>query len=74
MNWALDSQGGTPILLNIKGMLIENNEEFEKQFVNSTKYLSEAGLVLEEKRQADMLKDSSYRNSYNQIWYRELIQ
>jgi FkbM family methyltransferase len=63
-------QGGTPILQNIKGVLIEIDEEFEKQSVNSTRCLAEAGLVLREKRQSDMFKNGPYKHIYNQIWHR----
>jgi FkbM family methyltransferase len=67
-------KGGIPILRNIKGILVEINETFEKQFVDSARYLSEAGLVLKEKRHADMFENSIYKNSYNQIWHRPLPQ
>jgi FkbM family methyltransferase len=63
-------EGGQSVLRNIKGILIEIDEDFEKQSVNSTKFLSEAGLVLKEKRQSDMFKDGPYKHIYNQIWYR----
>ncbi len=67
-------RGGATVLRNTKGMLIEINEEFEKQSVNSARYLSEAGLVLKEKRQADMFKNGPYKSSYNQIWCRPITQ
>jgi len=38
-------KGAASVLSNIKGVLIEINEEFEKQSVNSARYLGEAGLV-----------------------------
>jgi FkbM family methyltransferase len=63
-------KGGMPVLKNINGALIEINEEFEKQSVNSAQHLSSAGLVLKEKRQSDMFKNGPYKNSYNQIWHR----
>jgi FkbM family methyltransferase len=63
-------KGGAPVLANIKGALIEINEEFQKQSVNSTQYLTDANLVLKEKRQSEMFKNSAYKNSYNQIWHR----
>jgi predicted transcriptional regulator len=67
-------KGGAPVLRNIKGILIEINEEFEKQAVNSARCLSEAGLVLKEKRQSDMFKDGPYQHIFNQIWYRPQTQ
>jgi FkbM family methyltransferase len=63
-------QGGASILKNIKGILIEIDEEFEKQSVNSTRCLGEAGLVLKEKRQSDMFRNGPYKHIYNQIWCR----
>ena len=63
-------KGGAPVLRSIKGILIEINEEFEKQTVNSSRCLSEAGLVLKEKRQSDMFKDGPYKHIFNQIWHR----
>jgi len=63
-------KGGAPVLANIKGALIEINEEFQKQSVNSSQYLTDANLVLKEKRQSEMFKNSAYKNSYNQIWHR----
>jgi FkbM family methyltransferase len=63
-------KGGAPLLRSIKGILIEINEEFEKQTVNSSRCLSEAGLVLKEKRQSDMFKDGPYKHIFNQIWHR----
>lgn len=63
-------KGGGPVLRNVKSVLVEINEEFEKQFMDSARYLREAGLVMKEKRHADMFNNSAYRNSYNQIWHR----
>ena len=63
-------KGGAGVLRSIKGVLIEINDEFEQQSVDSTRYLREAGLVLKAKRHADMFEQSPYRNSYNQIWHR----
>jgi FkbM family methyltransferase len=63
-------KGGAAVLKNVKGMLIEINEEFEKQATESARYLSEAGLVLHAKRHAEMFDDSALRYVYNQIWRR----
>jgi FkbM family methyltransferase len=59
--------GGETVLRKVKGVIIEINEAFEKQFIDSARYLAEAGLVLKEKRHADM-----YENTvcFNQIWHR----
>jgi FkbM family methyltransferase len=63
-------KGGSTLLQNIKGILIEIDEGFEQQSVDSTQRLRNAGLELKEKRQSDMFKDSAYTTVYNQIWYR----
>jgi FkbM family methyltransferase len=66
-------KGGSSLLQNIKGILIEIDEGFEQQSVDSTQYLLNAGLVLKEKRQSDMFKDSDYKTVFNQIWYRPSV-
>ena len=66
-------KGGAGVLKNIKGVLIEINDEFETQAVDSARYLREAGLVLEAKRHADIFDQSPYRNLYNQIWHRVTV-
>ena len=63
-------KGGAPVLRIIKGILIEIDEEFDQQSVGSTQCLSEAGLVLKEKRQSDMFKNGPFKHIYNQIWHR----
>lgn len=66
-------KGGASILRNVKGVLIEINEEFAQQLQDSTRYLREAGLVLKEKRHADMCENSLFKNTYNQIWHRPAV-
>ena len=51
-------KGGSTVLPNLKGVLIEIDEGFEKQSVDSVRHLYDAGLVLKEKRQSDIFKDS----------------
>tara|TARA_B100001146_G_scaffold203975_1_gene196906 strand:- start:455 stop:622 length:168 start_codon:yes stop_codon:yes gene_type:complete len=51
-------------------VLIEIDEGFEKQSVDSVRHLYDVGLVLKEKRQSDMFKDSDYKTVYNQTWHR----
>lgn len=63
-------KGGASVLRSVKGVLIEINEEFEKQTRDSNGYLSEAGLELKEKRHADMFEKTIFKNCYNQIWQR----
>ena len=64
------SKGGSTVLPNLKGVLIEIDEGFEKQSVDSVRHLYDVGLVLKEKRQSDMFKDSDDKTVYNQIWHR----
>ena len=63
-------KGGSTLLQNIKGILIEIDEGFEQQSVDSTQRLRNTDLELKEKRQSEMFKDSNYKTVYNQIWYR----
>ncbi len=63
-------KGGAAVLRQVRGVLIEINDEFETQAVDSTRYLTGAGLALKAKRHAEMFENSAYRNSYNQIWDR----
>jgi len=64
-------KGGGAVLKNVKSVLIEINEDFEQQTVDSAQYLSEAGLLLKEKRHSDMFENSvRFGNTYNQIWQR----
>lgn len=60
-------KGGLKVLSRVKGVLIEINEEFTKQSVDSSRYLSEAGLEFVEKRHSEM---SSGTPVFNQIWRR----
>ena len=66
-------EGGLNILKSIKGILIEINDDFEKQSNKSKFYLENAGLVLDKKRHSDMFEDSRFSMLYNQIWIRENI-
>ena len=63
-------KGGLDVLGKIKGILIEINDNFEEQRVNSERYLMESGLSLKEKRHADMFENTIHQHSYNQIWHR----
>jgi FkbM family methyltransferase len=67
-------KGGGAVLRKVAGVLVEINEEFQQQTVDSARYLREAGLVLKEKRHAEMFENSSFKSSYNQIWHRPAIQ
>ena len=63
-------KGGSAVLKNIRGALIEIDDRFEKQSIDSTRFLHEAGLTLKEKRQSNMFKNSDYKTVFNQIWHR----
>lgn len=62
-------KGGGSVLKHVKGVLIEINEEFEKQTVDSARYLNEAGLVFKEKLHAEEFNDTTF---FNQIWSRPI--
>lgn len=64
-------KGGTAILRGVKGVLIEIDESFEKQFSDSNQFLKEAGLVMIEKFNADKSGDPTFANCYNQVWVRK---
>jgi len=65
-------EGGVNLLRNVKEVLIEINEDFETQYIQSQNYLKNAGLVMVSKRNTDLnsVVSKSYGNSYNQIWKR----
>ena len=60
-------KGGNSVLKHVKGVLIEINEEFEKQTVDSDQYLRESGLIFKEKRHAEEFNNTI---CFNQIWSR----
>jgi FkbM family methyltransferase len=61
-------KGGLSIIKNVKGLIIEIDENFEKQFQDSTKYLTEAGFIMKYKHNADKSGDPNFSNCYNQVW------
>lgn len=65
-------KGGKKILENVKGILIEVNDNFIEQASGCSILLKEAGLKLSEKKHAAFLDDvdSNFNNCYNQIWVR----
>jgi hypothetical protein len=64
--------GGTEVFKNVKGVLIEVNDAFQEQSSQSQLLLTKAGLVLNEKRQSEMVSASTlgFQNAFNQIWVR----
>lgn len=65
-------KGGKSVLQNIKGILIEVNDDFHEQADVCRTLLSEAGLVLKEKRHSEYIETNTqgFQNTYNQIWSR----
>ncbi|MBD2424559.1 FkbM family methyltransferase [Phormidium sp. FACHB-1136] len=63
-------KGGSRTLSQIKGILIEVNDDFYEQASTCSKLLTDAGLILREKRHSEMFADSAFGNTYNQIWTR----
>ncbi len=65
-------KGSRSVLSQVKEILIEINDDFHEQAEQCHQLLSEAGLVLKEKRHSEMIEGSTsgFRNSYNQIWIR----
>jgi FkbM family methyltransferase len=64
-------QGGPAVLSQVKGMLVEINDDFTEQAKQSKKTLEYAGLTLMEKRHSEMFEGTKFSNSYNQIWVRK---
>jgi len=58
--------GGEEVLSAVKGVLIEVNDGFEEQATQCAALLSESGLILCDKRQADMVASfgSSAQNTF----------
>jgi FkbM family methyltransferase len=64
--------GGREVLSNIKGILIEVNDDFYEQAGRCRELLEQSGLILLEKRHSEIVSSSIYgfQNCYNQIWIR----
>ena len=65
-------QGGPEVLKQIKGILIEINDDFEEQAGLAKKLLESAGLELLEKKHSQLMENSTagFVNTFNQIWTR----
>jgi FkbM family methyltransferase len=66
--------GGSDILSKTQSVLIEVNEAFSEQASMCEKLLTQAGLVLKEKRQSEMVSTSTsgFQTTFNQIWMRPI--
>ena len=64
--------GGKSILKEIKGILLEVNDDFAKQADSCRATLVECGLTLQTKQHSALFEGTSegFHNSYNQIWSR----
>lgn len=65
-------KGGLSVLAQVKGILVEVNDDFHEQAEQCKKLLSDAGLVLKNKLHSEMIGNSKtgFQNTYNQIWFR----
>jgi FkbM family methyltransferase len=63
-------KGGGSVLEKVKGILIEINDDFEKQAGDAMQYLEKSGLVLKEKRHAESFDNTIFNKTFNQIWQR----
>ena len=63
-------QNGPDFLSNIKGILVEINDDFTEQAEISKNALECAGLTFKEKLHADIFEGTKFSSCYNQIWTR----
>ena len=65
-------KGGSSILRNVKGVLVEINDKFTAQAESAGNYLREAGLILRDKSNADALdpQPGAVPYIFNQLWAR----
>ena len=65
-------KGGVGILENVKGVLIEINDNFHTQSEDAFALLSSAGLTFLEKKHAEIFDhvNTAAKHTYNQIWAR----
>ena len=66
-------QGGRSVLSRIKGIHIEVDENFREHAELCQRLLTEAGLVLLDKRHSDMIENSQsgFQSTLNQTWIRK---
>ena len=61
-------KGGLPILEDVKGLIIEINDNFREQSENANSILKEAGFFLSEKRHENTFSYDMAEYTFNQIW------
>jgi hypothetical protein len=65
-------RGGIAVMREVKGILIEVNDDFRDLEVQCRQILSSVGLTLKEKVHAPAMSESPlFKNTYNQIWHRK---
>lgn len=62
--------GGPQTLRNVKGVLVEINDDFAEQSQSAAQYLVDAGMLLANKTHSELVEQSDFRCAFNQIWYR----
>lgn len=66
-------KGGLDVLSKVDSVLIEINDNFTEQAKDANTYLTEAGLILKEKRHAEYFDSDAFgsgQHTFNQIWIR----
>jgi hypothetical protein len=64
-------KGGANVLKNVKGVIIEINDDFEEQGETATRLLLESGLRLREKTHSVVVEHiEEFKRTFNQIWVR----
>jgi FkbM family methyltransferase len=63
-------RGGGSVLERMKGLLIEINDDFAEQAKGCAESLRAAGLELVSKRHSEIVEESDFRGTFNQIWSR----
>ncbi|MBF0340494.1 MAG: FkbM family methyltransferase [Magnetococcales bacterium] len=65
-------KGGMTVLKQVKGILIEVNDDFHEQSEQCQRLLEEAGLVIKDKRCSEMIANAAMGSAkaFNQIWER----
>ena len=66
-------RGGIPILRQVKGVLVEINDQFLEQDSEARRVLTEAGFTLKAKKHADYfdtIGEDAAKYTFNQIWTR----
>lgn len=63
-------KGATNTLKSVKSLLIEINDDFYDQSDQAVRLLTSSGLKMSSKLHSELMNDSPFENTYNQIWSR----